>query len=399
MNESFQKAIPLLSKIEEAGYEAYFVGGSVRDCLLHKEIADVDIATSATPEELKEIFSRTVDVGIEHGTIVVLFKGIPYEVTTFRTESEYIDFRRPTEVQFIRSLNEDLKRRDFTMNAIAMDKHGQFFDPFHGREAIKERVIKTVGNAEDRFQEDALRMMRAIRFYSQLDFKIDDTTRKAIISSSHLLEKISVERKLVEFEKLLAGKNRINALKALGETELYKYLPDMKHRVEGLREIGQYDCIQLTVDEMWALLLIKFEIEDFEAEEFLKQWKLSVKKTKKIRQLLKWLKYRVDNDWIKEYLFEAGEEYICSTERINNVLHNQSVDLNVNRLKAQYDLLPIKQRSELQVSGTDLQEWYHRTPGPWIKEKLEAAEKAVLYKQVSNRKDSIKEWLLECNLN
>lgn len=136
MKEPFLSAVPLLTEIEHAGYEAYFVGGAVRDLLLDREIADVDIATSATPEEIKAIFPKTIDVGIEHGTIVVLFKGRTFEVTTFRAESEYEDYRRPSGVQFIRSLEEDLKRRDFTMNAIAMDKSGQLFDPFHGKQAI-----------------------------------------------------------------------------------------------------------------------------------------------------------------------------------------------------------------------------------------------------------------------
>jgi len=132
MHQVFLKAVPILEKIEKAGYEAYFVGGSVRDYLLGKDIDDVDIATSALPEEVKAIFPKTVDVGIEHGTILVLYKGTAYEVTTFRTDGEYKDFRHPERVTFIRSLHEDLKRRDFTMNAIAMDKRGKSLIPLTG---------------------------------------------------------------------------------------------------------------------------------------------------------------------------------------------------------------------------------------------------------------------------
>ncbi|MDF2859422.1 MAG: tRNA nucleotidyltransferase, partial [Neobacillus sp.] len=125
MKEPFLAAVPVLQKLEDAGFEAYFVGGSVRDLLLDKGIHDVDIATAATPEEVKRVFSKTVDVGIEHGTVLVLFQNESYEITTFRTEAEYQDYRRPKEVTFIRNLTEDLQRRDFTMNAIAMDKKGQ----------------------------------------------------------------------------------------------------------------------------------------------------------------------------------------------------------------------------------------------------------------------------------
>lgn len=180
MKPIFQRAIPIIEKLEEAGYEAYFVGGAVRDLLIGREIADVDIATSATPIEMKAIFSKTVDVGIEHGTILILLKGEAYEVTTYRAESTYSDFRRPDEVRFIRHLKEDLQRRDFTMNSIAMDKNGELIDPFAGREAIKNREIKTVGSSEERFNEDALRMMRALRFKSQLGFLLEEGTYDAL---------------------------------------------------------------------------------------------------------------------------------------------------------------------------------------------------------------------------
>lgn len=397
MKESFLKAIPLLSKIQESGFEAYFVGGSVRDYLLQKEIADVDIATSATPEEIRTIFPKTIDVGIEHGTIVVLYNGIPYEVTTFRTEAEYIDFRRPSEVQFIRSLDEDLKRRDFTMNAIAMDKEGRFVDPFHGMQAIKDRIIKTVGTAEDRFSEDALRMMRAVRFYSQLGFQIEETTYQALKSSASLLANISTERKLAEFEKLLAGKNRIQALLVLADTGLLSYLPCTSPFVETINSIEKYDCSKLSVNEMWGILLYLFNIELHKVNDFLKSWKLPVKKIKKIHQLLFWLNFRERSHWTNIAMFDAGAEIVEGTEKIYNVLHNQDVNVHIESLLLSYDLLPIKQRSELQVTGTDLQEWFQKTPGPWIKEKLAEAEISVLNKHVSNRKDSLKEWLLRCN--
>ena len=205
MLSPFSQAAPLLERIEAEGFEAYFVGGSVRDSLLDRKISDVDIATSALPQELKQIFPRTADIGIEHGTILVIYQGIPYEITTFRSESGYSDHRRPDRVDFIRSLSEDLKRRDFTMNAIAMDRKGKLIDPFHGQEAINKKQIITVGEPSERFGEDALRLMRAIRFVSQLGFAIEKETLSAITSMPHLLGKIATERKLAEFEKMLTG--------------------------------------------------------------------------------------------------------------------------------------------------------------------------------------------------
>src|SRR5699024_1116338 len=174
IDEEIIRAVPVLNKIIEAYFESYFVGGSVRDHLLNLEVNDVDIATSALPHEIKQIFKRTVDVGIEHGTVLVLYNDESYEITTFRTESTYKDFRRPDSVTFVRSLREDLKRRDFTMNAIAVDIDGHVFDPYEGIKDLKAEIIRAVGNPHERFREDALRMMRAVRFAAQLDFEIEE---------------------------------------------------------------------------------------------------------------------------------------------------------------------------------------------------------------------------------
>lgn len=397
MNEPFLSAIPLLMKIEDAGFKAFFVGGSVRDCLLGKKISDVDIATSATPKEIKAIFPKTIDVGIEHGTIIVLFNGVPYEVTTFRSEAEYVDYRKPKEVQFIRSLEADLERRDFTMNAIAMDKEGQFIDPFDGRKAINDKVIKTVGKAEERFSEDALRMMRALRFYSQLGFTIEKDTYHALRSFGHLLEKISVERKLTEFEKLLVGKNRTNALLMLANTELYKYLPEMAPLQESLKNVAQLDCGELQLEEMWGLILKQFEINYNESGAFLRAWKMPIKKIKYISSLLKWLEYRVKNEWTDIALYNASIQIAVSTEKLLNVLHHHDVNKNISLLMQAYEMLPINQRSALQVTGNDLQVWFQQQPGPWIKETIEKIEAAVIKKEVTNQKDLIREWLFGCN--
>ena len=170
----FEPARPVLQKIEEAGYEAYFVGGCVRDTILHDEIHDIDIATSAYPSEIKAIFNHTVDTGIEHGTVMILDHGTGYETTTFRTESGYQDYRRPDKVTFVRSLSEDLQRRDFTINALALREDGEVIDLFDGLEDLQKHLIKAVGNPNERFHEYYLRMMRAVRFASKIDFVIDN---------------------------------------------------------------------------------------------------------------------------------------------------------------------------------------------------------------------------------
>jgi len=397
MKEPFLAAIPLLTKIEAAGFEAYFVGGSVRDYLLGKKIEDVDIATSATPEEMKKIFSKTIDVGIEHGTIIVLFNGIPYEVTTFRAEAEYVDFRKPKEVQFIRSLEEDLQRRDFTMNAIAMDKEGRFNDPFNGRKAIEDKVIQTVGKPEERFSEDALRMMRALRFFSQLDFEMEKDTKAALLSLGHLLENISVERKLAEFEKLLVGKNRNRALLTLTETGLFKYLPSMSMLQQPIQKAAKFHSEPLSLLEMWALLLALFDLYDKECLAFLKSWKMPVKKMKSITSLLNWLQYRQENNWTEITMYEAGNKMMIGAEKVFNVLQCREYDKHISSLMERYAALPIKQRSDLLVTGNDLYDWFKKQPGPWMKETIALVEKAVINNEVKNQNDSIREWLFGCS--
>ena len=175
----------ILSKLEREGYDAYVVGGCVRDTLLGKEPEDWDITTSAKPEEIKKAFVKTVDTGIKHGTVTVIINGNGYEVTTYRIDGEYKDGRHPEEVRFTRSLRDDLKRRDFTINAIAYNDSNGLKDLFYGRSDLHNRIIRAVGNPEYRFKEDALRMMRAIRFSAQLGFNIDIETYHAIIRCSH----------------------------------------------------------------------------------------------------------------------------------------------------------------------------------------------------------------------
>jgi len=399
MKEPFLNAVPLLEKIEKAGYEAYFVGGSVRDLLIGREISDVDIASSATPVELKAIFPKTIDVGIEHGTIVILFNGMAYEVTTFRSESEYEDFRRPAGVEFIRSLQDDLMRRDFTMNAIAMDKQGKLIDPFRGTQAIKERMIRTVGDPFERFQEDGLRMMRAIRFHSQLGFEIEDKTLDALKALAPLLKHISVERKTMEFEKLLAGTYRKDAIIKLTETDIYQFLPGLADLKSEITHMAEYDCGDLSVEEMWALLLFQCKWQQKELDAFLKAWKLPVKKIQYIKSLLAWLKIRFAKNWTKLALYQAGFMIAAGAERLFNILHHQEANLNLEHLQKSYESLPIKKLTDLEINGGDLQEWFQKKPGPWIKEKLKAAEAAVINQEIENKKEILREWLSGCNQN
>ncbi|WP_072913433.1 CCA tRNA nucleotidyltransferase [Pseudobutyrivibrio xylanivorans] len=213
----------IISVLESNGHEAYAVGGCVRDCILGKVPHDWDITTSALPEQVKALFERTFDTGIEHGTVTVLMHGVGYEVTTYRVDGKYEDGRHPKEVTFTASLEEDLKRRDFTINAMAYNDIRGLVDLFGGEEDLEAGIIRAVGNPTERFTEDALRMLRALRFSAQLGFEIEQGTYDAIKTLAPTLGKISAERIQVEMVKLVtsAHPERIRDVYATGLTKIF----------------------------------------------------------------------------------------------------------------------------------------------------------------------------------
>ncbi len=198
----------ILKKLLDSGFEAHVVGGAVRDFLLGDVPGDYDITTSAEPCEIKEVFKneKTVDTGIKHGTVSVVLNHKAYEITTYRIDGEYLDARHPESVSFTRNISEDLARRDFTVNAMAYNEPSGLIDLFSGKEDLKRGIIRAVGLAEKRFEEDALRILRALRFASKLDFKIEKNTSLAIFKKAHLLSKVAKERIYTEWIKLLSGK-------------------------------------------------------------------------------------------------------------------------------------------------------------------------------------------------
>ena len=215
----------IINKIYENNYEAYIVGGCVRDAILGLKPHDYDITTSAPPDAIIDIFKgfRCIETGIQHGTVSIVIEKDIYEITTYRIEGEYKDHRRPESVDFTNKLEEDLKRRDFTINAMAYNEKEGLIDLFGGKEDIESRVIRTVGNPYDRFNEDGLRMIRAIRFSSKLDFQIDEDTLKAIYDNANIIEDISLERITDEFSKIILSDNPENII-YLFKTKILKYL-------------------------------------------------------------------------------------------------------------------------------------------------------------------------------
>lgn len=234
-----ERIIGILSRLERGGFQAFVAGGAVRDMLMGREPHDYDIATSARPEQVKKLFARTIDTGIKHGTVLVVENNIGYEITTFRKDGEYHDGRHPRNVQFVNDIYEDCKRRDFTINAMMYNPNVGIRDYFGGAADIEKRLIRCVGNVHMRFMEDALRMMRAVRFSAVLGFDIEEETAEAIKKCAPLIRHVSNERLLAELNKILLSSNP-DYIRKLHELGLLTYIMPQLERCFGEPQKNKY---------------------------------------------------------------------------------------------------------------------------------------------------------------
>lgn len=385
----FLAALPVLKKLENAGFEAYFVGGSVRDVLLGRQIHDVDIATSAYPAEVKNLFEHTIDTGIKHGTVTVLYGEASYEITTFRTESGYQDFRRPDHVTFVQNLSEDLKRRDFTINALAMNSQGEIVDHFNGLADLKNRLIKAVGDPEKRFHEDALRMMRAVRFVSQLKFHLEEKTEQAIRDHHQLLRKISVERIRDEFVKMGLGPNARQAFRVFLTTNLSEEVPDFQNKRDLLAIFPKLEFSPSEESSLWALIIVLLKIQNSQIHRFMRDWKNSNAMSKEVAKIVNFfdlLSTKAPTDF---ELFQAGRKTLLSTIDVSHILGQP---IEAKALVDRYEALPIKKTSELAIDGNFLRQ-KGIAPGPELGALLSKVKKAVISGQVENNKEAIAAYL------
>ncbi|MDO5079519.1 MAG: CCA tRNA nucleotidyltransferase [Streptococcus minor] len=389
----FQEALPILEKLKAAGYEAYFVGGSVRDAILGRTIHDVDIATSAYPEETKKVFTRTIDVGIEHGTVLVLHGGQEYEITTFRTEDVYVDYRRPSQVSFVRSLEEDLKRRDFTVNAFALNEEADIIDKFNGLKDLEFKILRAVGVPQERFNEDALRIMRGFRFAATLDFDIEEQTFQAMQETAPLLEKISVERIFIEFDKLLTAAFWRKGLEKMIAAVAYDFLPEMKGKgtcLKAMLDRLRQDFLFATSEQAWAMLLIALDIN--EPKNFLKKWKTSNDFQKAVLDLVAAYRTREKTSVDKFLVYQYGLENLLLVEQIRQA---QDLPTEIEQIKALDAALLIHSKHEIIVNGRTLMTELNLKAGPNLGRILSEIEKAIVLGELLNEKEAIFKFLKE----
>ncbi|RXZ80228.1 CCA tRNA nucleotidyltransferase [Paenibacillaceae bacterium] len=392
-------ALPVLRTLTDHHHKAYIVGGAVRDYLAKRKIADVDIATSATPDEVMRLFPRTVPTGLQHGTVTVLDHAGAFEVTTFRKESQYEAFRRPAGVEFISDVKEDLLRRDFTINAMAISPDGKLVDPYGGAKDLEAGTIRCVGEEDARFQEDALRMLRAVRFaaeYGHNDNAFDPATWRALVRHRELLRHVAMERVGVELEKMFKGARPDYAIACLGSSGLLQYTKE-KLPLPCLNQAAAYQqsSLRLLPSSLlrWAAWCITQNMGRHEVELLCQRLRYSGKRTAELTQLTgfhwEWTERRstVDaemhhkqdmlnhpdgcaarlrSDWIEmviSYGRITAQHWLTLAGKQG---WNEPFIANLS-LQRILDELQVTSLQELAVNGTQLSETLSRPPGPWLK--------------------------------
>ena len=379
-NKKFNSAINILEKFNEAGYEAYFVGGCVRDYLLNDNFSDIDITTNALPDEVKKIFRKSIDTGIQHGTVTILINGDSFEVTTFRTEDDYIDHRTPEKVEFVSDLKEDLDRRDFTINAMALDSKGELYDYHCGEKDLRNKIIKTVNNPNERFFEDALRMLRAFRFSSKLGFEIEENTLKAIKNNAELIKFVSIERIVNEFRKLLTGKGNKRSLELLLDSKLNNYIPFLDE-ISEIIDFSYYTFCQS--------LYILSKINDISFEK-LKELKLSNKEIKQVKIYEKINKDFISNIPLEIILYNYDIEDVTFIASYSKYYDMEDIE----KIK-----LPIESVNDIAITSMEIISIIDKPAGPWIKEIIKKLEEDILLSKIDNRRKDILDFLIKIRDN
>lgn len=390
--DKIDSAKKIINVLEANGFQAYFVGGFVRDFLLNRDINDIDIATNAHPEQVMSFFLKTIPTGIKHGTITVLIDKIPFEVTTFRSEGKYLDYRHPSVVSFVSSLQDDLSRRDFTMNAMALSVDNELIDPFDGKAAIDNKLIIAVGNPDERFLEDPLRMLRAIRFAAQLNFNIEAKTWEAILTKSSYIRFIAIERVKQELDKLMNSNSAERGINLLFESQLLYWINgitkleldriDNKH----LKLLSKTDTFILK----WALFLYPLSLEQKNA--FTRVFKFSNQEKNKISNVYysyDILKNKVDSNSLTRSIIETDKMTTLLANELKYVLGEYDkatmkvIDTQINLINNE---LKVRKISDLAISGTDLIEHFNQPGGPWTKQLLESLRDLVIYEGIENER-------------
>ena len=358
-----ENALKLLEEITSVGYRAYIVGGFVRDYILGIDSNDIDVTTNATPKELKEIFGDDCFVSEDYGSVTINKKGIRYQITTFRKEIGYVDNRRPAEIKYIDDLYQDLLRRDFTINTICMNVDGEIIDYLGGQDDLKDKIIKTVGNAFERFEEDALRILRSVRFATILGFDLDQEVVDAIGQNKYLLKKLSYYRKKEELDKIFVSARAKDGIDLLLKLGLDKSL-----------ELENLDKVKATnsLIGIWSILNVT-DNYPFTSNE--KELITSINEVLELNNL----------DPVTLYKYGL---YV-------NSVAGEIKGLDIKNITEAYNSLVIKSRKDLDITSEDIMEVLNKEPGSYLSDIYNDLERVVLYHKISNRKGILLDYVKE----
>ncbi len=352
-----ENALKLIRELIEHNYKAYIVGGFVRDYLLGRESQDIDIATNATPKEILEVFQDGFLPTEDYGSVVVNKYGIRFEITTFRKEFSYQDHRKPVEIQYIDDLYQDLLRRDFTINAICIDENGQIIDFLGGRDDLDRKLIRSVGDADEKFEQDALRILRAIRFSTVLDFQLDEEVREAIQKHRELLKELSYQRKKEELDKMFVSGRAAQGIEMLLSFHLDKYLDLVR-----LKDVKNTNSLI----GIWSTLNVE-DIYPFSNNE-----KEMMKDIRDVMPL---------NNYDPFVLYEYGL-YV-------NSVAGEMKGLDKKKITESYNSLVIHRKKDLDITSEEIMEALQREPGEYLGDIYDDIEKEVLYHRLSNDKEHL----------
>ena len=388
-----EKVKQIIATLQNAGYEAYIVGGCVRDSLLGRIPEDWDITTSAKPAQIKALFRRTVDTGIKHGTVTVLLGHDSFEVTTYRIDGIYEDGRHPKSVSFTENLSEDLRRRDFTINAMAYNDRDGFVDLFDGREDLRKGIIRCVGDAKERFEEDALRILRAVRFSAQLDYRIEAHTREAISLFCDRLQMISAERIRTELQKLLLSDHpdRLRDLSELGITRIV--LPEYDGYENALREDLIRALMRAEPSHIVRLAILLLPLGK-DAIFVLRRLKYDNKSMTAVTKLVEHAEDApgITPESVRRSIVLTGTELMPAMFSLKKALGHQEADYIADyenmyrKIIADRDCLSVK---DLALGGDDLIRECGMKPGREIGEALQYLFERVLTDPSLNRRDML----------
>jgi tRNA nucleotidyltransferase (CCA-adding enzyme) len=383
MNNVHLAGIEVLNRLEAAGHTAVFVGGFVRDFLLGTPSADIDIATSATPTQIKTVFEKTKDTGVRYGTVTVFCGEFRFEVTTFRTEGTYLDARHPEAVTYALRLEDDLARRDFTINAIAMDKSGKIHDLVGGTDDLAKRTIRAIGNPQIRFQEDALRMLRAFRFVAKLGFVIDDSTKQAITRQRALLRQLPTERMLDELKTMFKGPYVSVALQEMRSCQIDDVFLEWS---EGIRVFAAAPNLHPEPETFFAVSFLRA------GGTIPENWRFSNREKGRILRLIDLIQVTEQEAFTPMLLYCYGLELCLQAELANAAMQHRTP--RTEAIRTRYEALPIRRTCDLVFKGDDILQQTGVKNARIIGQVIEEMIDAVLNGAIPNERTPLAEFAL-----